>query len=105
MILINLLPHREEKRRQRKRAFYATLVASALCGLAVAGIWYAALQQLTSAQQARSRETRSCGASTVCQWDGRSARWRAMRAAMSTSRASAVAMNVTRVRARFSSMA
>ena len=54
MILINLLPHREEKRRQRKRAFYATLVASALCGLAVAGIWYAALQQLTSAQQARN---------------------------------------------------
>ena len=54
MILINLLPHREEKRRQRKRAFFATLVASALLGLAVAGIWYVGLQQLTSAQQARN---------------------------------------------------
>ena len=54
MILINLLPHREEKRRQRKRAFFATLVASALLGLVVAGVWYAGLQQLTSAQQARN---------------------------------------------------
>jgi len=54
VILINLLPHREEKRRQRKRAFFATLAVSALLGLVVAGIWYAALQQLTSAQQARN---------------------------------------------------
>ena len=54
MILINLLPHREEKRRQRKRAFFATLAASAVLGLVVAGIWYAVLQQLTSAQQARN---------------------------------------------------
>ncbi len=54
MILINLLPHREEKRRQRKRAFFATLVASALLGLVVAGVWYAGLQQLTAAQQARN---------------------------------------------------
>ena len=54
MILINLLPHREEKRRQRKRAFFATLVASALLGLVITGIWYAGLQQLTAAQQARN---------------------------------------------------
>ncbi|HMO48281.1 MAG TPA: PilN domain-containing protein [Rubrivivax sp.] len=54
MILINLLPHREEKRRQRKRAFFATLAASALLGLLIAGIWYAVLQQMTSAQQARN---------------------------------------------------
>ena len=54
MILINLLPHREEKRRQRKRAFFATLAASAVLGLVVAGVWYMALQQLTSAQQARN---------------------------------------------------
>ncbi len=54
MILINLLPHREEKRRQRKRAFFATVVVSALLGLVVAGIWYVALQQQTSAQQARN---------------------------------------------------
>ena len=54
MILINLLPHREEKRRQRKRAFFATLGLSAVLGLLVAGIWYAVLQQMTAAQQARN---------------------------------------------------
>ena len=54
MILINLLPHREEKRRQRKRAFFATLAASAVLGLVIAGVWYGVLQQLTSAQQARN---------------------------------------------------
>ena len=54
MILINLLPHREERRRQRKRAFFAALAASAVAGLVVAGVWFAALEQLTSAQQARN---------------------------------------------------
>ncbi len=54
MILINLLPHREEKRRQRKRAFFATLATCAVLGLAIAGAWYMVLQQLTSAQQARN---------------------------------------------------
>jgi len=54
VILINLLPHREEKRRQRKRAFFATLALSAVLGLAIAGVWYVVLQQLTSAQQARN---------------------------------------------------
>ncbi len=54
MILINLLPHREEKRRQRKRAFFATLAVSALLGLAIAGGWYMVLMQLTAAQQARN---------------------------------------------------
>ena len=45
MILINLLPHREAARKRRRDAFYATLVASALAGVAVAGgvyVWYAA---------------------------------------------------------------
>jgi type IV pilus assembly protein PilN len=54
VILINLLPHREEKRRQRKRAFFATLGACAVLGLAIAGAWYLVLMQLTSAQQARN---------------------------------------------------
>jgi type IV pilus assembly protein PilN len=54
VILINLLPHREEKRRQRKRAFFATLATCAVLGLAIAGAWYVVLQQLTSAQQARN---------------------------------------------------
>jgi type IV pilus assembly protein PilN len=54
VILINLLPHREEKRRQRKRAFFAGLGLAALVGLGVAGIWYTVLQQMTSAQASRN---------------------------------------------------
>ena len=54
MILINLLPHREEKRRLRKRAFFAALAACAIFGLAIAGAWYLVLMQMTSAQQARN---------------------------------------------------
>ena len=54
MILINLLPHREEKRRQRKQSFFIGLGACALGGLAVVGIWYTVLQQMTAAQDARN---------------------------------------------------
>ena len=54
MILINLLPHREEKRQRRKIAFFAGLGAAAAAGLAIVGIWYLVVQQLTSAQQARN---------------------------------------------------
>jgi type IV pilus assembly protein PilN len=45
VILINLLPHREAARKRRREAFYATLVASALAGVVIAGgiyVWYAA---------------------------------------------------------------
>jgi type IV pilus assembly protein PilN len=54
VILVNLLPHREERRRQRKQAFFLGLAAFALVGLAVVGLWYGVLQQMTSAQQARN---------------------------------------------------
>ncbi len=54
MILINLLPHREEKRQRRKIAFFAGLGAAAAAGLAVVGVWYLVVQQMTSAQQARN---------------------------------------------------
>ena len=54
MILINLLPHREERRKQRKQAFFVGLGVAAGCGLLVAGLWYGALQQMTQAQQARN---------------------------------------------------
>lgn len=54
MILINLLPHREEKRKRRKIAFYAGLGAAAVIGLAVVGVWYLAVQQLTAGQQERN---------------------------------------------------
>jgi len=54
VILINLLPHREEKRRQRKRAFFAGLGACAVGGVAIVGVWYSVLQQMTAAQQSRN---------------------------------------------------
>ena len=54
MILINLLPHREERRRQRKRLFFIGLGASAAAGALMAVVWYGAVQQLTQTQQARN---------------------------------------------------
>jgi type IV pilus assembly protein PilN len=54
VILINLLPHREEKRLQRKRAFFVSLAVFAVAGLALVGAWYSVLQQMTSAQEARN---------------------------------------------------
>lgn len=55
MILINLLPHREAKRRQRKQAFFAGVAAAVVVGLAIAGTWYLVLQQLMANQMARSQ--------------------------------------------------
>lgn len=37
VILINLLPHREAARKRRRETFQATMVASAMAGLAIAG--------------------------------------------------------------------
>jgi type IV pilus assembly protein PilN len=54
VILINLLPHREERRRQRKRNFFVGLAAAAIIGLGVVGVWYTALSQMTASQQARN---------------------------------------------------
>ena len=54
MILINLLPHREEKRQRRKIAFFAGLGMAAAAGLAVVGVWYLVVQQMTSSQQGRN---------------------------------------------------
>jgi type IV pilus assembly protein PilN len=54
VILINLLPHREERRKRRKAAFFAGLAAAAVAGVLVAGIWYLVLGQLTSNQRDRN---------------------------------------------------
>ncbi|MFM9914451.1 MAG: PilN domain-containing protein [Rhizobacter sp.] len=54
MILINLLPHREEKRRRKKIAFLAGIGVAAFAGALTVGIWYGIVQQLTSAQQERN---------------------------------------------------
>ncbi len=54
MILINLLPHRAEKRRRRKVAFFSGIAVAALVGLMVVGLWFAVVQQLTFGQQERN---------------------------------------------------
>ena len=45
MILINLLPHREEKRKRRKAAFFVGLGMSFVVGLLIAAFIYLLLQQ------------------------------------------------------------
>ncbi|MBC7995208.1 MAG: PilN domain-containing protein [Rhizobacter sp.] len=54
MILINLLPHREEKRKRRKAAFFLGLGLAAVAGAVVVGVWYLVLQQMTTGQQQRN---------------------------------------------------
>lgn len=54
MILINLLPHREAARKRRREAFQATMVASALVGLVIAGIIYWWFQMMIEDQQAKN---------------------------------------------------
>lgn len=54
MILINLLPHREERRKRRKAAFFVGLGMAAVAGLLAAGVWYLVLEQLTSNQRERN---------------------------------------------------
>ena len=55
MILINLLPHREERRKRRKAAFFVGLAVAAVAGLAIVGLWYLFVQQLTATQQERNQ--------------------------------------------------
>ncbi|MDH4051820.1 MAG: PilN domain-containing protein [Rubrivivax sp.] len=59
MILINLLPHREEKRKQRKRAFFVALGVAAVIGAVVIGMWFSVIAQLKDAQVARNDYLRS----------------------------------------------
>lgn len=54
MILINLLPHREAARKRRKEAFQATMFASFLLGLIIAGAIYWWFQMMITAQQERN---------------------------------------------------
>ena len=54
MILINLLPHREEARKRRKEAFQATMFASLLLGLVIAGAIYWWFQMMIADQQAKN---------------------------------------------------
>ncbi|WP_067065561.1 PilN domain-containing protein [Roseateles chitosanitabidus] len=54
MILINLLPHREEKRKRRKAAYFVGLGMSFVVGLLISGVIYLLLQQMTAAQVERN---------------------------------------------------
>lgn len=54
MILVNLLPHREAKRKLRKQAFFAALGLSAVIGLLITGAWFSVLHELTAAQESRN---------------------------------------------------
>ena len=55
MILINLLPHREERRRQRKKNFFVALGVSAAVGALVVAGWWAVLAEMKSTQESRNR--------------------------------------------------
>lgn len=55
MILINLLPHREERRKRRKQSFFVGLGASALVGALLVGLAYVGLQNLTEQQRTRNQ--------------------------------------------------
>ncbi len=59
MILINLLPHREAARKRRREIFQATMVASALVGLVIAGVIYWWFQMMIEDQQAKNTFLRS----------------------------------------------
>ncbi|MET0382834.1 MAG: PilN domain-containing protein [Burkholderiaceae bacterium] len=54
MILINLLPHREVRRQQRKQAFFAGLAFAAVVGAAIVLAWYTVVSAMISGQQERN---------------------------------------------------
>jgi type IV pilus assembly protein PilN len=51
VILINLLPHREARRQQRKQAFFAGIGMAAVVGLAIVGGWYTIVNSQISTQE------------------------------------------------------
>jgi type IV pilus assembly protein PilN len=55
VILINLLPHREEKRKRRKQAFFVGMGMAALAGAGVVGAIWMLLIHLTDEQIARNQ--------------------------------------------------
>jgi type IV pilus assembly protein PilN len=55
VILINLLPYREEKRKRRKTAFFVGLGLAAVVGAGMVAAAYMLVQHLTSEQQRRNQ--------------------------------------------------
>ncbi len=54
IVLINLLPHREARRKKRRESFYVGVVASLLAGGVVLGLIFMGLNVLIDAQQSRN---------------------------------------------------
>lgn len=54
MILINLLPYREERRKRRKQAFFAGIGFAALVGAALVGLGWLLLESLIDQQRTRN---------------------------------------------------
>lgn len=54
MILINLLPYREERRKRRKQAFFAGMGLSFMVGAALVGLGWLLLQSLIDQQRTRN---------------------------------------------------
>ena len=55
MILINLLPHREARRQQRKQAFFAGIGMAVLAGAAIVGAWYVIVSGQISSQEEQNQ--------------------------------------------------
>ncbi len=51
MILINLLPHREARRQQRKQAFFAGIGMAVLAGAVIVLIWYTGVKTQIDTQE------------------------------------------------------
>ena len=51
MILINLLPHREARRQQRKQAFFAGIGMAVLVGAGIVLLWYTAVNTQIGTQE------------------------------------------------------
>lgn len=59
MILLNLLPHREEARKQRRKSFYTFLMLSVLLGLAMGVLGHLILQYMQDEQLAKNDRLKS----------------------------------------------
>ncbi len=54
MILINLLPHREARRQQRKKAFFAGLGLAVVAGVVIVVVWHTVVATMISNQDERN---------------------------------------------------
>lgn len=54
IVLINLLPHREAKRKKRREAFYAGVLAAILVGGLILALGYTVLSEMIARQESRN---------------------------------------------------